>query len=151
MLELAEQYPFARRIVNSGRLSVPATLARSSLNTPDTESFAGSAVPGAPALDAPVKVEGRDAWFLDCLPGEFTVVHFGGAPVPAALDANGIRVRVLQAGRDFTDAAGPLAKRYDARDGTTYLFRPDQHVCARWRQYDAAAIGKAVGRATCNA
>ena len=40
--------------------------------------------------------------------------------------------------------------RYDARPGTTYLFRPDQHVCARWRQYDEAAVRAAIARATCN-
>jgi 3-(3-hydroxy-phenyl)propionate hydroxylase len=29
-----------------------------------------------------------------------------------------------------------------------YLIRPDQHVCARWRQADAASIEKALARAT---
>jgi 3-(3-hydroxy-phenyl)propionate hydroxylase len=43
-----------------------------------------------------------------------------------------------------------LAARYDATEGTTYLLRPDQHVCARWRRFDAGAVRSAVARATCN-
>ena len=35
--------PFARALVNSGRLSVPSWLATSSLNTPDAEPFEGKA------------------------------------------------------------------------------------------------------------
>ncbi|HRL66418.1 MAG TPA: FAD-dependent oxidoreductase, partial [Ottowia sp.] len=35
VLQLAAKYPFARALVNSGRLSVPSWLATSSLNTPD--------------------------------------------------------------------------------------------------------------------
>jgi len=48
------------------------------------------------------------------------------------------------------DTEGLLAKRYDAAPGTTYLLRPDQHVCARWRHFDADALRHAVARATCN-
>ena len=40
--------------------------------------------------------------------------------------------------------------RFDARPGTFYLLRPDQHVCARWRTFDAAAVQKALRRATGN-
>src|SRR2546429_4848108 len=39
VLDLARDHEFARRIVNSGRLSVPATLHGSALNTPDTDTF----------------------------------------------------------------------------------------------------------------
>ena len=38
------------------------------------------------------------------------------------------------------DAQGLLSRRYDACAGTCYLLRPDQHVCARWRDFDAAAV-----------
>jgi len=43
------------------------------------------------------------------------------------------------------------AQRYDARDGTVYLLRPDQHVCARWRRADAGRVRAALDRALCNA
>jgi 3-(3-hydroxy-phenyl)propionate hydroxylase len=149
-LELAEKHPFARKLVNSGRLSVPATLARSPLNTPDSDPFRGAMVPGAPAADAPVTVDGAPAWFLDRVGGDFTLVHFGAAGLPSVLRCGGIDVRVLQVGHDLHDTAGLLEQRYDAREGTTYLFRPDQHVCARWRRHDERLVREAVLRAACN-
>jgi 3-(3-hydroxy-phenyl)propionate hydroxylase len=48
------------------------------------------------------------------------------------------------------DSRGIAAQRYDAKPGTVYLLRPDQHVAARWRVLDAAKIKAAVARATCN-
>ena len=44
-----------------------------------------------------------------------------------------------------------IARRLDGRAGTAYLLRPDQHVAARWRQLDLAAVQVALARATCNA
>jgi len=46
------------------------------------------------------------------------------------------------------DRQGLAARRCDARAGTCYLIRPDQHVAARWRRFDAAAVRAALGRAT---
>jgi 3-(3-hydroxy-phenyl)propionate hydroxylase len=46
------------------------------------------------------------------------------------------------------DGTGLAARRYDAAPGTFYLLRPDQHVCARWRHFDPAAVARAVRRAT---
>jgi 3-(3-hydroxy-phenyl)propionate hydroxylase len=156
VLGLARRHAFARRLVNSGRLSVPAILADSPLSTPDRDAFASPLAPGAPAADAPVA--GSDsAWFVDYLGPSFTLVAFGVVVPDAAMVALAkARVpccvvvvdAVAPAGAAaITDTTGTLAKRYDARGGTCYLFRPDQHVCARWRAFDAEAVHAAIARA----
>ncbi|WP_426958454.1 FAD-dependent oxidoreductase [Muricoccus radiodurans] len=143
-LSLARDCGFARRLVNSGRLSVPAVLRDSALNTADAEAFAVPMVPGAPAADAPVRVGGRDAWFLQQIGPDFTLVVFGAEAPPALPD--GLRV-VLVAPGAVEDPEGLLAARYDGQAGTAYLFRPDGHVCARWRQVEAGAVRAAIYRA----
>jgi 3-(3-hydroxy-phenyl)propionate hydroxylase len=170
VLSLAEAHPFARRFVNSGRLSTATTLADSPLNTPDAERFDGSMVPGAAATDAPIVVEGTRDWFLHRLGGRFVAVHFAadaandataafvstfGVDTDPALRNVGALVVERSAGASasglpvVTDVEGLVATRYDATPGTTYLFRPDQHVCARWRGFDASRLRAALARATC--
>ncbi|MEP7064345.1 MAG: FAD-dependent oxidoreductase [Betaproteobacteria bacterium] len=46
------------------------------------------------------------------------------------------------------DIEGRAARRYDARPGSCYLVRPDQHICARWRAFDMASVIAAIDRAT---
>jgi 3-(3-hydroxy-phenyl)propionate hydroxylase len=152
VLELAKTQPFARAIVNSGRLSTPSTFRDSRLNTPDADAFAGAMVPGAPAADAPVTLaDGRDGWLLQQLGPVFTVLA-------AMCDANALRdidgaghhvcvLRVLVDGADLGDPAGLLACRYDLQPGTVYLLRPDQHICARWRRADVDQVSAAIHRA----
>jgi 3-(3-hydroxy-phenyl)propionate hydroxylase len=168
VLSLARNFPFARALVNSGRLSVPAILADSPLNTPDGERFDGMLVPGAPMDDAPVRVGGRDDWLLRLAGNRFAVLLFVDdaealdAPTIDALAAlsrervgadalvisakPATRIGVLVA----HDAKGVAAKRYDAAPGTTYVVRPDQHVAARFRAFDAAKVRAAIARACCN-
>jgi 3-(3-hydroxy-phenyl)propionate hydroxylase len=140
-LDLARGHAFARRIVNSGRLSVPATLRETSLNTPDRDSFTGLMVPGAPAVDAPLPGGG---WLLRQLAGNgFAALVFGGdAAAVTAGSAGLVPVQVLHLPAD-----GVAAQRYDAQPGTVYLLRPDQHVCARWREPSAAHVAAALTRA----
>jgi 3-(3-hydroxy-phenyl)propionate hydroxylase len=47
----------------------------------------------------------------------------------------------------IVDTQGLVAKRYDAKPGTTYLLRPDQHVVARWRTVNNAQLQAALSRA----
>ncbi|WP_332815472.1 FAD-dependent oxidoreductase [Ramlibacter sp.] len=168
VLHLAREHAFARQLVNSGRLSVPSFLTESRLNTPDTEAFGGQMVPGAPMDDAPLRVDGRDGWLLDQVGRGFRLLVFAptAQAVPpgwrdklAELAHDAIPVLPLlitpEGGAlpDFTvaaDPAGLAARRYDARGGAVYLIRPDQHVAARWRTFDAARVRAAVARATCN-
>jgi len=164
VLSLAAEVPAGRALVNSGRLSVPSVLADSPLNTPDSEPFDGWMVPGAPLDDAPVRdAVGRDGWLLLHTGQGFVLMRFGlpDAIETAAIDAM-LRGRiavhpllVLPAGERgpaghawVQDIDGLADKRCDARPGTTYLLRPDQHVAARWRHFDAAAVRAALARAT---
>jgi len=150
VLSLARRHPFARTLVNSGRLSVPAVLAQSPLNTPDHDAFAGAMMPGAVAADAPVEGPGGN-WLLDHLGRDFVLMTFGRIAEAQALQHGRVacRVVVIADGEGAVrDVQGLVARRYDGRDGTCYLVRPDQHVCARWRRFDAAAVRAAIARAT---
>jgi 3-(3-hydroxy-phenyl)propionate hydroxylase len=168
VLRLSKKHDFARKLVNSGRLSRPSVLAQSTLNTPDQDMFDSAMVPGAPADDAPVQIAGRPHWFSTRLGNEFTGVYFcdvsqaslAAMPNLLSLAAKKIPVRIVfvlpasAAGQQLDgvetiiDTEGLLAKRYDAQPGTFYLLRPDQHVCGRWRQFEASRVTNAVLRAT---
>ena len=133
VLDLAREHPFARSLVNSGRLSVPTSYAHSALSTRDGDEWAGGPPPGSPAPDAPV----AGGWLLGQLdPAGFTVLVWpaSGPSGPVPLHAVAITDELATA-------------RYDARPGTTYLLRPDGHVCGRWRQFDPDAIAAAQARA----
>ena len=170
VLKLARHHPFARQLTNSGRLSVPAVLCDSPLNTADSDSFEGVMVPGASCVDAPVHAAGQPAWLLQQLGQQFTGVLFCGLQgidqaTQAALDAlqsgpiplklvvvvtsNNVQVAVASGAKVVHDVDGLAAARYDGKPGTFYLIRPDQHVCARRRQLDASFVEDALKRALC--
>lgn len=166
VLDLARAHPFARTLVNSGRLSVPATLDRSPLNTPDSARFEGRMRPGAAAADAPVtRPDDRESWLLRELGDDFTALIYGDdgdAARSAGLlqrAAHGLAPLKLlhvrpcsaavhaEAPDSVVDHDGLVAERYDMLPGTVYLLRPDQHVCARWRRPSADALHSALQRA----
>ncbi len=149
VLELARTEPFARPLVNSGRLSTPTPYVQSSLNTPDSDVFCGLMSPGTNCADAPVQFSGpsgtHNGWLLNRLGQGFTLLSFGPGAQPVSV--GNVTAQVLEVGKDLTDAHDVLAQRYDARPGTVYLIRPDQHVAARWRAFDATAAQVALKRA----
>ncbi len=134
VLELAARHDFARPLVNSGRLSRPAVLRNSPLSTPDEAPWPEGAPLGATAPDAPLD----KGFLLDRTDRNgFTLLVFGeGAPEPVP----GVK-------RVDVPAEGVAAQRYGAGAGDTVLLRPDQHIAARWRRCDAAAIRGARNRA----
>lgn len=169
-LQLAREHPFARALVNSGRLSTPFTYASTPLNTPDHARFAGKMVPGAPAADAPLDDGNGLAWLVDQLGGRFVGLYFAGSTsdtttrsrlhaltkLPESVQPVVLCIQGQSAGWKgcglpvFEDTEGLAAQRYDAAPDTLYLIRPDQHVAARWRHLDIRAAREAVQRATGN-
>lgn len=138
-LRLAARAPFARTLVNSGRLSLPAHLPASPLTTADREIWAANGLgPGSPAIDVQI----GDDYLLDRLGGRFVLLSDGPPP---ALPAN---VEALVIDEDIPDAGGRLRATYDLTPGSAMLFRPDQHIAARWRRPQAADIATAFRRAT---
>ncbi len=156
VLSLADEVPAGRALVNSGRLSVPTWLHDSPLNTPDSEPFDGWMMPGAPMDDAPLRGPQGDAWLLDAVSRTgFVLLHFGRADDVtrrAVADLKLSLVVLMDAAEPapdaLHDAQGLAARRYDARPGTCYLIRPDQHVAARWRRFNDSAVRAALARAT---
>ena len=135
VLDLAKKHAFARRLVNSGRLSVPAILADSPLNTPDCDpdfsAAPGAMIPGAPAADAPVTGP-AGAWLLGYLGGDFTLLAFGAAVAPptshpwrasASMQGRAGR-RQRDRGRDMVEDVEDSPSGGTMGAGTVYLLRP---------------------------
>jgi 3-(3-hydroxy-phenyl)propionate hydroxylase len=151
VLALAETEPFARRLVNSGRLTVATCYDGSPLNGADdfAPDEAPAVRPGAAALDAPL----GERWLLHCLGEGFTGVWFsrdGHVPaeiarIQAALARGEVPVRAI-----VVSSEAACARYGAARESALYLFRPDGHVAARWHQPSLtavqAALAHAVGR-----
>ena len=166
VLALAPRHPFAKVLINTGRLSVAPNLRGSWLLTADGDAWDTPLTPGNAAIDAPA---GENGWLIEYLTGAFTLMVYAedrdqlDAEMIVALerlasDATPVEsLMVLSrvghgAGRIPTlhDRGGLIRKRYDLSPGAAYLFRPDQHVCARWRAWTAdivrAAVQRALGR-----
>ena len=47
---------------------------------------------------------------------------------------------------NIVDSNGLLHRHYDARPGTYYMIRPDQHVAARWREFSREKVLRALER-----
>lgn len=152
-LLLAREDPKFRGVINSGRLSVPAHFPDSPLNTADPAAFATRLAPGSPAVDAPVRTADGPGWLLEQLGGRFVllVADAGRTPLPESMTVGGERVDVVRIGpAGCRDTDNLVAARYDLAPGTCYLFRPDQYIAARTREFDRAwieaAISNALGR-----
>jgi len=152
VLSLARDHAFARAYVNSGRLSMPATLAHSPLLPVDGDAPAAGLRPGAPARDAPIRVRGGAGWLLKELGNRFTLLCFGDvsadrlAELPVPVDV----LRVLPEGSPdrpgpmLVDAIGKLATDLQPAPNACLLFRPDQHLAAVWHDFDAGRVSSAV-------
>jgi 3-(3-hydroxy-phenyl)propionate hydroxylase len=148
-LALAETEPFARRLINAGRLSTPTRYASSPLNGPDRlgPDEAPAVAPGAAALDAPL----GGGWFLNRIGGRFACIWLsrGGVAYAAVEHAKAILARRALPINVTVVSREAVCERYGAsREPAFYLFRPDQHIAARWRTFVPAEVEAALARAS---
>jgi 3-(3-hydroxy-phenyl)propionate hydroxylase len=111
-------------------------------------------VPGAVGADAPLqRADGSRTWLLRELTGAgFTLLLFDDdrehmLALPESVGLLRIASADAPADAPLRDVDGLLAQRYDLHPGNAVLFRPDQHVCARWRRPTAEALRAALARA----
>ena len=139
VLALAKEMPFARKLINSGRLSTPCSLAGERLQSEGKGLLAS----GEAMLDAPLQ---GDQWLLEKIQGQFTLVGFGDVSVPAIGAMRRIGIGHLS---DEYDCYKPLDSKAFTRygEGMIYLFRPDGHIAASFDTATANSIAAAHARA----
>ncbi|HNQ75171.1 MAG TPA: FAD-dependent oxidoreductase, partial [Pseudothauera hydrothermalis] len=117
----------------------------------------------------PVSTADGQQWLLELLGNRFQLLYYlddasaleaatagtlsglADGPIPIQPLVVAERGRAPMGLATVIDTKGRIRERYDLQPGTVYLVRPDQHVVARWRRLDAAAVRAALARATCNA
>ena len=137
VLSLAKDHPFARVMVNSGRLSVPNTYALDGSDMLDgpSRTCVGSVCPDAPL---------GDGFLLNALPAGFSILAIN-TDAPVKFMEDGVQVTTVRL--DAED--DPIAARYlGGAACAVYLIRPDQHIAARWPSYDETALRLALRQAT---
>ncbi len=119
VLRLSKSMPFARRLINSGRLSVPCSLTGCELQTDGP----GKVRSGSAILDAPLS---DGTWLIERLQGQFTLVGFGKCELP---EVAGLRRVSIGADHKSYDTFEPLCSDAFDRYGNEmiYLIRPDGH------------------------
>lgn len=128
ILSMANHLPFARRLINSGRLSSPCSLEGLSLQTPSDGHM--RVATGMPCPDIPLAGGG---WLLNKLGEHFTLLAVG-------INAPEVGLPVIN-----LPSEGLARERYGQ---AIYLVRPDQHVAAAWQDPTTDDISSALKRAT---
>jgi len=156
VLSLSLTQEFVRPLYH-WRTSRPHEYSSSGLNSPhdDNAQFTGGPALGAPPQNVLLQA---DNYLLDHLGGGFDLVFVADAQgIPseiaqavARIQQQGIPLKLTAISAEATPLAGAhqtlqdpqqrFADRYAVKAGGAYLFRPDQHICARWQQLDAARL-----------
>jgi 3-(3-hydroxy-phenyl)propionate hydroxylase len=160
VLSLSLTQEFVRPLYH-WRTSRPHEYSRSSLNSPydDNAQFTGGPALGAPPQNLQLQA---DDFLLDHLGGGFDLVYVTdakGIPTSIAdavanLQAQGLPLKLTTICAETPALDDPhtslhdphqrFQQRYAVPIGGAYLFRPDQHICARWLQLDAARLEKSI-------
>ncbi len=163
VLGLAVKFPELRSLINP-RQSSAIAYAASPLNVAAQEAeFSAGPAPGHVLTECPLTVvDGasmREGHLTDLIGPDITALYFsddGAVPdeltkCGSTMRARGIPFAIVTLARHAGiaqargwDSTGRLFAMYDAAPGTLYLVRPDGHVFARRRRFDAAALTGAI-------
>ncbi|MHC6225127.1 FAD-dependent monooxygenase [Pseudomonas sp. X10] len=167
VLSLSLSQAFVRPLYH-WRTSRPHDYVDSCLNAQldDDSCFSCGPRKGAPLLNIRL---GDDQFLFDRMGAAFQLLYFTDAEAlpedvqteVQALRERGIALQVIVVassrhaavrGADslVDDREGHMRDKYGASPGSAYLARPDQHVCARWRQLGGQALRCAVETALGN-
>ena len=156
VLSLSLTQEFVRPLYH-WRTSRPHEYSHSLLNSPcdDNAQFTGGPALGAPPQNVQLQTGN---YLLDHLGGGFDLVYVVGnqgipadiAKAVATLQAHGLPLKLTAISSQTAAIEGAnislhdpnmrFQERYAVQAGGAYLFRPDQHICARWLQLDAARL-----------
>jgi 3-(3-hydroxy-phenyl)propionate hydroxylase len=144
-LALAKETAFGKRMVNSGRLSVPTAYRDSPLSTPDAVAWEGGVPPGAPVPDAPLRdAAGKEMFLSEALGRDFTLLRRAGGGIALP---DGVSEIGLGAGGTHADTESLAATRFALPEAGGVLIRPDGHVAARFRELNTPSVAAAMNRA----
>ncbi len=165
VLSLAEKHPELRSLINPRQTSV-INYADTPLNTfsADETSFMRGPAPGEALPEIKLTDrDGKEACITAQLQDGFTLLSFGidektqgamAAWVTATKSDIPVATIAVQATTTTNpkttlfDSSGRFAEVYDAAPQAVFLVRPDGHVCARWRSFNAGDVATALARAS---
>jgi 3-(3-hydroxy-phenyl)propionate hydroxylase len=130
VLALAAKAPFARGMVNSGRLSKPCVYPLG--GAPDDTGLPEVSRPGAVAPDAPL----GNGWLLPSLAGKVTLLALG-CEAPTVPGTTPLAPEVPDTLR---------ARYLGSAERALYLIRPDQVVAARWTDPTTADVAGEIAK-----
>jgi 3-(3-hydroxy-phenyl)propionate hydroxylase len=142
-LALAAHTDFAKRIVNSGRLSLPHAYQGTPLSIDDITNWVGGPAPGQSIPDAVLSTPDGDRFLTALLGKDMTVL--AGADCAISWPKG---LTVLQLGKGVVDGHHHIAARFHLPTNGYYLIRPDGHVAARSAHGTSEALVSAIERAS---
>ena len=139
VLNLASEHPFARKLINSGRLSLPCSLAELPLQT------GNHPLVGLPLIDAPLFGDKGETWLISEAQGRFVLLGIGDAALPVIDGVDRLGIAQSADYPSFDDSQGLIAERYGT--DRAILIRPDGHICAVFDKPDAVSVRRALDTA----
>ncbi|WP_109852479.1 FAD-dependent monooxygenase [Aquimarina sp. AU58] len=153
ILDLAKNYLFAQKIVNSGRLSHSFKYLNSSLTTEDIEEWHGDVQPGYAISDVLLLKNGKTTYLIDELGNDFTLLIYGSnannlIQFNTKFDVKTVYVNAKNEMNELVDFDNNFKQKYDVNETSWYLIRPDHYIAARGKKANEKNINNALLKAT---